>query len=320
MTNAKHVGKAGVDRDLVGVLAGGQDTAGSPSRHDRPAGSADAPGGGTAGSAGHQGSAAAWGSGGQPGLAPGAAADPWPAWARAQLLEAVSLSEHVPGHGRALATELYRSWYSPAVCQPVEFGRSWRPLLGIYRTAHAGSGSRILADGIALIDRHDAVGRDGWWRTWGDSWAPLDSRRRCVRILLSPRPNALAEFVATVTATMLATSAPWLLACTTDLRRLSRSGSAVLYVPDAAVVPSSLFGQLGPLLMPGTPPLCLPLAPGAALAEYPANGMSFGEHRCQLVSLGLQLPEARDAPLQAVAEVFAMHGIDPAAPHRTPRS
>jgi len=253
-------------------------------------------------------------------LAPAAAADPWPAWARAQLLEAVSLSEHVPGHGRALATELYRAWYSPAVCQPVEFGRSWRPLIGIYRTAHAGSGSRILADGIALVDRHDAVGRDGWWRTWGDSWAPLDSRRHCVRILLSPRPNALADFVATVTAAMLGTSQPWLLACTTDLRRLSRSGSAVLYVPDAAVLPSMLFGQLGPLLMPLTPPLCLPLAPGAALAEYPHNGMTFGEHRCQLVSLGLQLPEARHAPLQAVAEVFAMHGIDPAAPHRTPRS
>jgi hypothetical protein len=178
--------------------------------------------------------------------------------------------------------------------------------VGTYRAAHAGSGTRILADGIALVDRHDAVGRDGWWRTWGDSWAPIDSRRHCVRVLLSPRPNALAEFVGSVTAAMLDASEPWLLACTTDVRRLSRSGSAVLYVPDADV-----------LL---TPPLCLPLASGVALAEYPDNGMSFGEHRCHLVSLGLQLPEARHAPLAAVAEVFSTHGIDPAAPHRAART
>ncbi|MDT4908329.1 MAG: hypothetical protein QOI69_1570, partial [Pseudonocardiales bacterium] len=241
MTINERAGETGVDRVLGGVLVGGQDTAGSLSRHDRPAGSSDAPGGRTAEPAGRQGSAAAPESGGPLGPAPGAAADPWPAWARGQLLDAVALSKGVPGHGRALATELYRGWYSPSVSQVVEFGRSWRPLVGTYRAAHAGSGTRILADGIALVDRHDAVGRDGWWRTWGDSWAPIDSRRHCVRVLLSPRPNALAEFVGSVTAAMLDASEPWLLACTTDVRRLSRSGSAVLYVPDADVLPTTLL-------------------------------------------------------------------------------
>ncbi|MDT4963158.1 MAG: hypothetical protein QOF87_2805 [Pseudonocardiales bacterium] len=316
----ERAGESGADRVLGGVLVGGQDTAGSLSRHDRPAGSSDAPGGRTAEPAGRQGSAAAPESGGPLGPAPGAAADPWPAWARGQLLDAVALSKGVPGHGRALATELYRGWYSPSVSQVVEFGRSWRPLVGTYRAAHAGSGTRILADGIALVDRHDAVGRDGWWRTWGDSWAPIDSRRHCVRVLLSPRPNALAEFVGSVTAAMLDASEPWLLACTTDVRRLSRSGSAVLYVPDADVLPTTLLDLLAPMLTPVTPPLCLPLASGVALAEYPDNGMSFGEHRCHLVSLGLQLPEARHAPLAAVAEVFSTHGIDPAAPHRAART
>jgi len=139
-------------------------------------------------------------------------------------------------------------------------------------------------------------------------------------VLLTPRPTLLAEFVGAITAAMLDSSLPWLLACTTDVRRLSRSGSAVLYIPDADVLPTALLSLLGPLLMPVTPPLCLPLAGGVALAEYPDNGMSFGEHRCHLVSLGLQLPEARDAPLQALAEVFDMHGIDPAAPYRAART
>jgi hypothetical protein len=320
MTNDEYAGKTGADRVPGGVLVGGQNTAGSPSRHDRPAGSSDASGGRTAEPAGRRGSAAAPESGGPLGPAPGAAADPWPSWAHEQLLDAVALSKGVPGHGHGLATELYRGWYSPSVCQAMEFGRSWRPLVGTYRAAHAGSGTRILADGIALVDRHDAVGRDGWWRTWGDSWAPIDSRRHCVRVLLSPRPNALAGFVGTVTAAMLDSSEPWLLACTTDLRRLSRSGSAVLYVPNADVLPTTLLDLLAPMLTPVTPPLCLPLASGVALAEYPDNGMSFGEHRCHLVSLGLQLPAARHQPLQAVAEVFATHGIDPAAPHRAARA
>jgi HopA1 effector protein family len=309
----------GADRSQSGVLVAGQDRPDSPSRYDRPARSIAASGGRTAEPAGCRGSVAAPESGGPPGLVPDAGADPWPSWARAQLLDAVAISKSVPGHGRALATELHRGWFSPPLCRAVEPGRSWRPLVGTYRAAHAGSGTRILADGISLVDRHDAVGRDGWWRTWGHSWAPIVSRRECVRILLSPRPNLLAEFVGTVTAAMLDASELWLLACTTDVRRLSRSGSAVLYVPNADALPSTLLGLLAPVLTPVSPPLCLPLAGGVALAEYPDNGMNFGEHRCRLVSLGLQRPEARRAPLQAVAEVFGMHGIEPAAPYRTAR-
>jgi HopA1 effector protein family len=253
--------------------------------------------------------------------APEAGAGPWPAWARAQLLEAVSFKERVGarGHGRALAAELYRGWYSAVVGRSVEFGRPNRPLVGTYRAAHAGSGSRILADGIALVDRHDAVGRDGWWRTWGDWWRPTDGRRHCVRVLLSPRPSAIAEFVGAVTAALLDASDPWLLACSTDLRRLSRSGSAVLYVPDVAALPAGLLALLRPLLLPTAPPLCLPIEPGAALAEFADNASSFGAHRCHLVSLALQRPAARLAPLETIADVFGCHGIDPAVPYREAR-
>ncbi|PZS13656.1 MAG: hypothetical protein DLM57_16145 [Pseudonocardiales bacterium] len=321
MTIDERARHAGADRDLVSVLVGGQNTDGSSPRHGGPAGSDTAPVRGAAVPAGRRGSAAAQESGCPSGPAPDAAADPWPAWARAQLLAAAALSERVPvrRQGQSLARELYGSWYSPVVGPSVEVGRPWRPLAGTYRAAHAGSGSRILADGIALVDRHDAVGRDGWWRTWGDSWAPIGSRRECVRVLLSPRPSALAEFVAVVTAALLGASQPWLLACTTDPRRLSRSGSAVLSVPDASTLPGALLETLAPLLRPVTPPLCLPLAAGAAVAEYPDNGMSFGAHRCHLVAVGLQQPAARRTPLQAIADVFASHGIDPAAPYRAAR-
>lgn len=317
----EHDAGASPDQHVATVLTGGENGAGSSPWCGGSSASLAAPKHRTAAPLGRRGSAVAQDSGGVPTLAPDAAAGPWPAWARTQLLEAASLAQQVRsrGDGRALATELYRGWFSPSVGSALEFARSWRPLAGTYRTAHAGSGSRILADGIALVDRHDAVGRDGWWRTWGDSWAPIDSRARCVRVLLSPRPSALAEFVGAVTAALLDAPEPWLLACTTDLRRLSRSGSAVLYVPDAATLPATLLDRLRPLLRPVTPPLCLPLAPGAGLAEDKDSATSFGGHRCHLVALGLQLPAARRAPLRAIADVFASHGIDPATPYRAAR-
>lgn len=317
MTTEHDAGLSPADRHVATVLTGGQNGAGSSPWRGGSTGRDAAPASWTAAPPGRRGSGVARDSG----AVPDAAADPWPAWARPQLLEAVTRKERIcsRGRGQALATELYREWYSPVVGPPAEFRRTWRPLAGTYRAAHAGSGSRILADGIALVDRHDAIGRDGWWRTWGDSWAPIASRRHCVRVLLSPRPNALAEFVGTVTAALLDLPEPWLLACTTDSRRLSRSGSAVLYVPDVAAIPGALLDLLRPLLRPVAPPMCLPLLPGAALVEYPDNGMSFGEHRCHLVALGLQRPAARRAPLQAVADVFASHDIDPAAPYRSVR-
>ena len=318
MTIDERAGQPTADRGHVSVLTGGQRSDGSPSGYGRPAGRDSVLGGPGVVPAGRRGSAAEQDPATASVPVAEAAADPWPAWARRQLLEAVSVKKRAtaPGPGRALSTELYRRWYSPVLGTSIEPGRPWRPLAGTYRAAHAGSGSRVLADGIALVDRHDAVGRDGWWRTWGDSWAPIDSRRHSVRVLLSPRPTALGDFVAAVTAALLDAAEPWQLACTTDPRRLSRSGSAVLCLPHETALPAGLLDRLGPLLRPVTPPLCLPLTPGAALAHYPDNGRSFGEHRCHLVALGLQLPAARREPLRAIADVFTSHGIDPAAPYR----
>ena len=302
------------------VLAGGQNGAESSTSHGGPAGSLDASPGWTAVPTDHQGSAATHDTAGTPASALEVAADPWAAWAGPQLRHAVELAARVRDRGQriALAPELYRTWFNPVVARPVEPGRSWRPLVGLYRSAHAGSSARILTDGVAMVDRHDVIGRDGWWRTWGDGWRPTHSRQHCVRIVMTPLPDALPEFVSTVTTALIDDPAPWMLACATDVRRLRRSGGAVLHVADPAIVTGALIESLAPTLRATRPPLCLPLAPGLGLAEYPDNGMSFGEHRCHLIALALRTRGARRAPLQAIAEVFASHGIDPRAPHLSP--
>jgi hypothetical protein len=301
----------------VTVLYGGPDSDSPPPRHGGSAGSS-ASRDGSAAPAGGRGSAAAQRPQRRFGR-PDAATDPWPGWAHAQLRSAVSIANRCSATTRStgLAGELYRRWFNPVIAPAIDFGRLRVPLAGLYRTAHAGSASRVVLDGVSVVGRQDVVGRDGWWRTWGEAWLPTRSRTNAVRIMLSPHPEALAGFVRTVTGALLEERVPWLLACPTDVQRLRRPASAVLYVPGPEALPRGLLAEVAPLLRSVTPPLCLPLAPGVALAEYPDNGMSFGEHRCHLLAVALRTPGARRAPMQAIADVFTSHGIDPAQPHRS---
>lgn len=248
------------------------------------------------------------------------AQDCWASWARPQLRHAIELAARTRGRGQqvALGPELYRTWFNPIASCRADTSTAYRPLAGVYRNAHAGSRTRVLRDGVAMIERNDAIGRDGWWRTWGSAWRPTQSRRRSLRMVMSPRPEHLADFVDTITRALLDDAAPWLLACTTDARRLRRIGSAVLHVPSSWTPPPRLIADLEPLLHSVTPPLCLALAPGIGLADDPDNGMSFGEHRCHLIALALDSclrPGGARQPMHAMADVFASNGVDPANPH-----
>lgn len=245
----------------------------------------------------------------------GPAAGPWPDWAVPQLTAAVSLAATATER-TSVAALLYRNWFNP-VAGDTRGLPARTPLAGVYRDAHAGSAVKVQRGGVSVVGRQDVLRANGWWRTWGEQWTPPCGRRGSVRLVLTPRPDRLAEFVTTVTDRLLSGRTPWSLACSTDPRRIARTGSAVLDLPDLDDVPSGLLADLQPLLRPTTPPLCLPVAVGVGAAEYPDNGMTFGEHRCRLVALGLRhRTRARD-PLSTIARVFSSYGIDPAAPHRS---
>jgi hypothetical protein len=245
----------------------------------------------------------------------GAAAGPWPAWARPQLERAVRVADGAHD-SVSVASLLYREWFSPVVADTTPTTER-RPLAGIYRGAHAGSRTRIRSGGVSVVGRRDVIRPGGWWRTWGEEWTPPRDRPRSVRLMLTPRPERLADFVAIVTGRLLAEPVAWSLSCSTDPRRLTRSGGAVLDLPGLHAVPEGLLAELAPLLRQVTPALCLPIAPGVGAAGHPDNGMTFGEHRCHLVALALRHPSSGRDPLRAIAAVFSAHGIDPAAPHRS---
>lgn len=245
-------------------------------------------------------------------------ADAWPAWALPQLAAAFAVADRTPA-GTSVAARLYRDWFNPPLPEFAELPpfRDPMPLAGTYRAAHAGSNRRVTRDGVAVLDRQDIVGRDGWWRTWGSAWTPPRERRRGVRLVLSPRPDRLGVVVSTVTTALHDVEVPWALACATSPRRVRRTGAVVLDLPSEAALPPELVPALAPVLLPHCPPLCLPVGRGSALAGHPGNGMTFGEHRCHLIALALRRGAGprRSATLAAV---FDAHGIDPAAPYRCP--
>jgi hypothetical protein len=210
---------------------------------------------------------------------------------------------------------LYREWFNP-VAGDVDDLPTQRPLAGVYRAAHAGSRTRTRSGGVSVVARHDVIRPGGWWRTWGADWLPPRDRPGSVRLMMTPRPNRLVEFVSAVTGRLVRENMAWSLACAIDPRRIARYGSAVLDLPDLQAVPVGLAEQLAPLLRPVTPPLCLPIAAGIGAATYPDNGMTFGEQRCHLVALALRHPCSARDPLRAIAAVFTAHGIDPSNPHR----
>lgn len=245
----------------------------------------------------------------------GSAAGPWPGWVLPQLDAAVELSASV-GDRISLAGLLYRDWFNP-ISGDAAPPPSQRPLAGVYRTAHAGSTTRLRRRGLSVVARNDVLRPGGWWRTWGDDWTPPRTGPGSIRLLMTPRADRLAEFVAAVTGRLIDEPVPWSLACATEPRRIARVGCAVLDLPALDAVPDGLLGAVAPLLRDAVPPLCLPLAAGVGAAEYPDNGMTFGEHRCHLVALALRHPTSGRDPMRAIAAVFNAHGVDPAQPYRS---
>ena len=245
----------------------------------------------------------------------GPAAGPWPDWAVPQVTAAVAMATTATDR-MSIAAMLYRNWFNPVVGDPTQlpFGT---PLAGLYRAAHAGSATHVQRGSLSVVARQDVLRAGGWWRTWGAQWTPPRGRRGSVRLMLTPRPDRLADFVGLVTDRLLAGTLPWSLACSTDPRRIARAGCAVLDLPGLDDIPADLVADLRPLLRPTAPPLCLPVAPGVGVAEYPDNGMTFGEHRCHLIALGLRHRRRSRDPLSTIAHVFRSYGIDPAEPHRS---
>jgi hypothetical protein len=162
------------------------------------------------------------------------------------------------------------------------------------------------------------------WQAWGPRWtADLDDGGPdLVRLHLSAAPRTVLHALALIAARAGQWDHPWRLTSTALASGLPVPESTVLAVPVDSLLPlrpavESLVDELRPFLALGVPALTLRIGRGAALAQDPAGGCTFGEHRCGIVA-GAVLGSMRQHPREQVARTmaaFAEAGVDPERPY-----
>lgn len=163
------------------------------------------------------------------------------------------------------------------------------------------------------------------WQAWSPHWSDemTELGSDLVRLYLSCEEENAARVVGLVTATAMSWHEPWRFTSVTTTGRVSRPDSTVLYLPIDSLgrlrgEMQTLLTRLRPLLGMRAPAFTLRVAPGAAFAQNPAGGRSFGEHRCGLVAHAVAsskgLPHREQVTRATYA--FADAGVDPERPYR----
>ncbi len=134
--------------------------------------------------------------------------------------------------------------------------------------------------------------------------------------------------VRALTSRLNAETVPFRLKVANHPIRFDRCDAAVLYLPIEAfegvrAMLAHVAVTMASRLRPRTPAFTLALAPGVGLAESPATGESFGEHRCRLLADGIVGADERGvAPrssrVDAVIESLAENGVKIDAPYLEP--
>lgn len=193
---------------------------------------------------------------------------------------------------------------------------------------HPGAPVRV-GDALAVTARRDLTDvESGWWMTWADAGpAPPEAM---VRVYWNCPAPSVADLVAGVTAATEALRLPYTLKCPVTVDLFDRVDSVVLYLgvagwsaakPALRRVHASMVGRFRSSI----PPLTLPLGRGAAAAEDPADGRSFGQSRVEAVADGVIRAADRGvsddaAILDIVSERLVAHDIAPDRPYMRARS
>jgi HopA1 effector protein family len=163
------------------------------------------------------------------------------------------------------------------------------------------------------------------WRTWGAHWT---DDRQChgadlVRLFLACAPHTALHTVAAVTAHAQQWDQPWLLTSRALGQAVPSADSTVLYLPAEALGDlhepiEAMLADIRPFLAGSVPALTLRIGRGASLAQNPADGRPFGQHRCSLVA-GTVLANqgmGHGRLVDEVRETFRRAGVDPQRPYR----
>jgi hypothetical protein len=163
------------------------------------------------------------------------------------------------------------------------------------------------------------------WRAWGRHW---NEDRPCrgadlVRLYLACAPHTTLHAISAVTARAQTWDHPWLLSSRAPNQAVPTPDATVLYLPIAALDDlrepiGHLLGELKPFLATSVPALTLVIARGAALAQNPADGRSFGAHRSSVIAesvLRNRRFHHREV-IERTLESFRLAQVDPERPYR----
>ena len=149
-----------------------------------------------------------------------------------------------------------------------------------------------------------------------------------LRVYWHITPSGAPALVRALTSRLNAETVPFRLKVANHPSRFDRGDAAVLYLPVGAfegvrALLADVAVTMASRLRPRTPAFTLALAPGVGLAESPATGESFGEHRCRLVADGIVGADERGvapgaARVEAVIESLAEKGVKIDSPYLEP--
>ncbi|GAB2684690.1 T3SS effector HopA1 family protein [Thalassiella azotivora] len=168
----------------------------------------------------------------------------------------------------------------------------------------------------------------GWWwaRTRADGGPSPDEP--VDRLYLHVGPDGAGQAAAAVLRSATAAGVDVSLKCPADPDGFGRRDALVVYHPRAgraqvdALLPG-LVEEVGDLLRPGTPPMTRPVGVGAAWAQDPGGGTSYGQLRCaqvatvvgELVRSGVHGCRPHDVADDQLLAAVSRAGLDPTRPH-----
>lgn len=162
------------------------------------------------------------------------------------------------------------------------------------------------------------------WQAWSKEWTDdhATAGSELVRLYLTCAPHTTLHAIGLVSERARAWDVPWRLTSTALNTPVPAADATVLHLPvelldDIRPELHDLVTDLQPFLASVVPALTLRIARGASLAQNPADGRSFGEHRCALVArsvLDSRQFHHREQVMRTM-RVFADAGIDPKRPY-----
>jgi hypothetical protein len=165
----------------------------------------------------------------------------------------------------------------------------------------------------------------GFFMVLGATGSDVVASPHTVRVYWHIAASGAPALVRALTSRLNAETVPFRLKVANHPIRFDRCDAAVLYLPIEAfegvrAMLAHVAVIMASRLLPRTPAFTLALAPGVGLAESPATGESFGEHRCRLLADGIVSADergvaSRSSRVDAVIESLAENGVKIDAPY-----